>query len=84
MYVDNEAMQLIRVPKQFDLVVTANLFGDILSDATAMLTSSIGMLPSASLDANVRTADIFSEGMTKVSTSQMGNAVVIALQNGAV
>jgi 3-isopropylmalate dehydrogenase len=142
MYVDNAAMQLIRAPKQFDVMVTTNMFGDILSDAAAMLTGSIGMLPSASLDANgkgmyepihgsapdiagkgianplatilsaammlrytfnlseaadrieaavnsalnanVRTADIFSEGMNKVSTSQMGDAVVAALQNGAV
>lgn len=141
MYVDNAAMQLIRAPKQFDVMVTTNMFGDILSDAAAMLTGSIGMLPSASLDANgkgmyepihgsapdiagkgianplatilsaammlrytfnlsqaadqiekavddalnanARTADIFSEGMTKVSTSQMGDAVVAALQNGA-
>ena len=52
MYVDNAAMQLVRAPKQFDVVVTSNLFGDILSDAAAMLTGSIGMLPSASLDAN--------------------------------
>jgi 3-isopropylmalate dehydrogenase len=135
-------MQLVRAPKQFDVMVTSNLFGDVLSDAAAMLTGSIGMLPSASLDANgkgmyepihgsapdiagkgianpiatilsaammlrytfnlteaaeqieaavnsalnanVRTADIFSEGMTKVSTSQMGDAVVAALQTGAV
>jgi 3-isopropylmalate dehydrogenase len=142
MYVDNAAMQLIRAPKQFDVMVTTNMFGDILSDAAAMLTGSIGMLPSASLDANgkgmyepihgsapdiagkgianpiatilsaammlrytfnltaaaerieaavnsaldanVRTADIFSEGMTKVSTSQMGDAVVAALQTGAI
>ncbi len=52
MYVDNAAMQLVRAPRQFDVVVTGNLFGDILSDAAAMLTGSIGMLPSASLDAN--------------------------------
>jgi len=52
MYVDNAAMQLVKWPKQFDVVVTKNLFGDILSDAAAMLTGSIGMLPSASLDAN--------------------------------
>lgn len=52
MYVDNAAMQLVRAPKQFDTVVTGNLFGDILSDAAAMLTGSIGMLPSASLDVN--------------------------------
>jgi len=134
MYVDNAAMQLIREPKQFDVVVTGNMFGDILSDAAAMLTGSIGMLPSASLDKNnkgmyepchgsapdiagqgianplatilsaammlrytfgenhsaqliedavlsvlekgVRTSDIFSEGMRKVSTSEMGQAVL--------
>ncbi|GAB3052281.1 3-isopropylmalate dehydrogenase [Acinetobacter apis] len=50
MYVDNAAMQLVRAPKQFDVIVTGNLFGDILSDEAAMLTGSIGMLPSASLD----------------------------------
>jgi 3-isopropylmalate dehydrogenase len=52
MYVDNAAMQLVRAPKKFDVVVTGNMFGDILSDEAAMLTGSIGMLPSASLDAN--------------------------------
>jgi 3-isopropylmalate dehydrogenase len=52
MYVDNAAMQLVRAPKKFDVLVTGNMFGDILSDAAAMLTGSIGMLPSASLDAN--------------------------------
>src|SRR5450755_630791 len=51
MYVDNAAMQLVRAPKKFDVVVTGNMFGDILSDEAAMLTGSIGMLPSASLDA---------------------------------
>ncbi len=134
MYVDNAAMQLIRSPKQFDVVVTGNMFGDILSDAAAMLTGSIGMLPSASLDKNnkgmyepchgsapdiagqgianplatilsaammlkytfgasdsaqliedavvsvlekdLRTADIYSEGCTKVSTREMGQAVL--------
>ncbi|MDI1303200.1 MAG: 3-isopropylmalate dehydrogenase [bacterium] len=50
MYVDNAAMQLVRAPKQFDVIVTGNLFGDILSDEASMLTGSIGMLPSASLD----------------------------------
>ena len=138
MYVDNAAMQLVRAPKQFDVIVTTNMFGDILSDIAAMLTCSIGMLPSASLDANgkgmyepihgsapdiagkgianplatilsvammlrytfnqsdaakrvetavnvaldtqIRTTDIYSEGMTKVSTSEMGNAVVNALK----
>ncbi|QEP44149.1 3-isopropylmalate dehydrogenase [Ectothiorhodospiraceae bacterium BW-2] len=52
LYVDNAAMQLVRAPKQFDVMVTTNMFGDILSDCAAMLTGSIGMLPSASLDAN--------------------------------
>ncbi|SIT10199.1 3-isopropylmalate dehydrogenase [Neptunomonas antarctica] len=138
MYVDNAAMQLVRAPKQFDVIVTGNMFGDILSDAAAMLTGSIGMLPSASLDVNgkgmyepchgsapdiagqgkanplatilsaammlrysldagevadkieaavsqvldqnLRTADIMSEGMVLVSTSQMGDAVVAALK----
>ena len=54
MYVDNAAMQLVREPKQFDVVLTGNLFGDILSDTAAMLTGSIGMLPSASLNAESR------------------------------
>jgi len=137
MYVDNAAMQLVKAPKAFDVVVTGNLFGDILSDEAAMLTGSIGMLPSASLDKNnkglyepshgsapdiagkgianplatilsaammlryslgmpeqadtieaavqkvlsqgLRTADIYTEGTTKVSTKQMGDAVVAAL-----
>jgi len=137
MYVDNAAMQLVRAPKQFDVIVTSNLFGDILSDEAAMLTGSIGMLPSASLDENgkgmyepchgsatdiagqnlanplatilsvammlrytfreeaaakaiedavgqvldqgLRTADIMSEGMQKVGTVEMGQAVVAAL-----
>ncbi len=52
MYVDNAAMQLVRAPKQFDVMVTGNIFGDILSDEASMLTGSIGMLPSASLDEN--------------------------------
>lgn len=140
MYVDNAAMQLVRAPKQFDVIVTGNMFGDILSDAAAMLTGSIGMLPSASLDvqgkgmyepchgsapdiagqgianplatilsvammlrytfANAevaeqienavsqvldqgyRTTDIFTEGCKKVSTRDMGQAVVDALQRG--
>jgi 3-isopropylmalate dehydrogenase len=51
MYVDNCAMQLVRNPKQFDVIVTGNMFGDILSDEASMLSGSIGMLPSASLDA---------------------------------
>ena len=54
MLVDNAAMQLVRNPKQFDVMVAGNLFGDILSDEASMLTGSIGMLPSASLDANAK------------------------------
>ena len=139
MYVDNAAMQLVRAPKKFDVVVTGNMFGDILSDEAAMLTGSIGMLPSASLSAGnkglyepshgsapdiagkgianplatilsvgmmlrfsldqveaadrieaavkkvlsqgLRTADIYSDKTTRVSTSEMGDAVVKALQN---
>ena len=137
MYVDNAAMQLVKAPKKFDVVVTGNMFGDILSDEAAMLTGSIGMLPSASLNASnrglyepshgsapdiagkgianplatilsaammlrfslnqpaaadrieaavknvlaqgLRTADIYSAGTMKVSTVQMGDAVVKAV-----
>jgi len=137
MYVDNAAMQLVKAPKKFDVIVTGNMFGDILSDEASMLTGSIGMLPSASLNASnqglyepshgsapdiagkgianplatilsaammlrfslnqesaaqrieaavqsvlrqgLRTADIYSEGTTRVSTLDMGNAVVKAL-----
>ena len=53
MYVDNAAMQLVRTPKQFDVIVTGNMFGDILSDVASMLTGSLGMLPSASLGAKI-------------------------------
>ncbi len=138
MYVDNAAMQLVKAPKKFDVLFTGNMFGDILSDAAAMLTGSIGMLPSASLNAKgqglyepshgsapdiagkgvanplatilsaammlrfslnqeeaasrieravqsvleqgLRTPDIYSEGTTKVGTTQMGDAVVAALK----
>jgi 3-isopropylmalate dehydrogenase len=52
MYVDNAAMQLVKAPRQFDVIVTGNIFGDILSDEASMLAGSIGMLPSASLDAS--------------------------------
>ncbi|KWT90240.1 MULTISPECIES: 3-isopropylmalate dehydrogenase [unclassified Variovorax] len=137
MYVDNAAMQLVKAPKKFDVVVTGNMFGDILSDEAAMLTGSIGMLPSASLNAGnqglyepshgsapdiagkgvanplatilsaammlrfslnqaeaadriesavkhvlaqgLRTADIWSEGTTRVGTREMGDAVVAAI-----
>ena len=142
MYVDNAAMQLVRAPKKFDVIVTGNMFGDILSDEAAMLTGSIGMLPSASLNSTgkglyepshgsapdiagknlanplatilsaammlrfslnqaeaadriesavqqvlasgLRTADIWSEGTTKVGTREMGDAVVAALSGSAV
>ena len=138
MYVDNAAMQLVKAPKKFDVIVTGNMFGDILSDEAAMLTGSIGMLPSASLNdrkqglyepshgsapdiagqgvANplatilsaammlrfsldqaeaadrieravkgvlaqgLRTADIHSEGTTRVGTKEMGDAVVARLK----
>jgi len=138
MYVDNAAMQLVRAPKQFDVMVTGNMFGDILSDEASMLTGSIGMLPSASLDAGgkgmyepihgsapdiagknianplatllsvammlrytlhqaelaarveravsrvldqgYRTADIYTEGMRKTGTREMGEAVLTALK----
>ena len=141
MYVDNAAMQLVKEPKKFDVVVTGNMFGDILSDEAAMLTGSIGMLPSASLNASsqglyepsqgsapdiagknlanplatilsaammlrfsldqpaaanridaavqhvlatgLRTADIWSEGTTRVGTREMGDAVVAALASAA-
>ncbi len=138
MYVDNAAMQLVRSPKQFDVIVTTNMFGDILSDIGAQLTGSLGMLPSASLgeegspglyepvhgsapdiagkgianpiatilsvammlrysfglpeqantvenavkrvlEQSLRTADIMQEGMKKLSTREMGDAVVSAL-----
>ena len=137
MYVDNAAMQLVKAPKQFDVIVTGNIFGDILSDQASMLSGSIGMLPSASLNetgkgmyepshgsapdiagqnlANplatilslamllryslnnedaaqriesavgkvlaqgLRTSDIFEEGCTRISCSQMGDAVLAAL-----
>src|SRR5690606_7734600 len=52
LYLDQAAMQFVRAPKQFDVIVTDNLFGDILSDQASMLTGSIGMLPSASVDSN--------------------------------
>ena len=63
MYVDNAAMQLVRAPKQFDVIVTGNIFGDILSDEASMLAGSIGMLPSASLDAS-------NKGCTNRSTAR--------------
>src|SRR5215203_6134044 len=82
---DNCAMQLVRWPKQYDVVVCDNLFGDILSDVAAMLTGSLGMLPSASLGAEdpatgERTKDIAGPGTNAVGTSEMGDAVLRELQ----
>ena len=74
MYADNAAMQLVRAPKQFDVIVTDNLFGDLLSDAAAMLTGSLGMLPSASLGA---------EGVPGVYEPVHGSAPDIAGQGKA-
>jgi 3-isopropylmalate dehydrogenase len=73
MYVDNAAMQLLRDPKQFDVIVTGNMFGDILSDEASMLTGSIGMLPSASLD----------EGGKGLYEPSLGSAPDIAGKNAA-
>ena len=73
MYVDNAAMQLVRAPKQFDVILTGNMFGDILSDEASMLTGSIGMLPSASLNAKqqgpVRTDPRLRAGHRRQATS---------------
>ena len=69
---DNCAMQLVRAPKQFDVIVTDNLFGDILSDAAAMLTGSLGMLPSAALDGGARTRDLGGN----LGTVEMGDTVL--------
>src|SRR5207237_6449661 len=66
MYVDNAAMQLVKAPKKFDVIVTGNMFGDILSDEAAMLTGSIGMLPSASLDASNKGLEESSHGIDPV------------------
>ena len=70
MYVDNAAMQLVRNPKQFDVIVTGNLFGDILSDEASMLAGSIGMLPSASLDASARVSTSRSTARRPTSPGQ--------------
>ena len=94
MYADNRAMQLVRNPLQFDVIVTDNLFGDLLSDCAAMLTGSLGMLPSASLGAldpksgkrhalyepvHGSAPDIAGKGKTPVSTKEMGQAVLAEL-----
>ena len=95
MYVDNAAMQLVRAPKQFDVIVTGNLFGDILSDEAAMLTGSIGMLPSASLDENRKglyepchgsAPDIAGQGLANPLATIMSLAMLMrySLQRGDV
>lgn len=71
MYVDNAAMQLLRDPKQFDVIVTGNMFGDILSDEASMLTGSIGMLPSASLDERGKGSTSRSTGPRPTSRARM-------------
>ena len=76
MYVDNAAMQLVRAPKQFDVMVTTNMFGDILSDCASMLTGSIGMLPSASLDINGK------NGNTQNSKAGLGGRAQWYAENG--
>ena len=86
MYVDNAAMQLVRAPKQFDVIVTGNMFGDILSDAAAMLTGSIGMLPSASLDTQGKglyepvhgsAPDITSQGLANPLATILSTAMLL-------
>ena len=72
MYVDNAAMQLVKAPKKFDVIVTGNMFGDILSDEAAMLTGSIGMLPSASLDAT-RQGPVRAEPRQRAGHRRQGN-----------
>jgi len=75
MYVDNCAMQLIRNPKQFDVIVTTNLFGDILSDEAAMLTGSIGMLPSASIGAEVGMFEPIHGSAPDIAGKDMANPI---------
>ncbi len=86
MYVDNAAKQLVRAPKQFDVIVTGNMFGDILSDAAAMLTGSIGMLPSASLDTQGKglyepvhgsAPDITSQGLANPLATILSTAMLL-------
>ena len=79
MYVDNAAMQLVKAPKAFDVVVTGNMFGDILSDEAAMLTGSIGMLPSASLGAGKRGLYEPSHGSAPTSPAGIANPLATIL-----
>ena len=92
MYVDNAAMQLVRAPKQFDVIVTSNMFGDILSDLASMLTGSIGMLPSASLDASGKglyepihgaAPDIAGQGIANPLATILSTAMMLRYSLGA-
>jgi len=82
MYVDNAAMQLIRAPKQFDTIVTGNIFGDILSDAAAMLTGSIGMLPSASLGGKYALYEPIHGSAPDIAGKDMANPLATILSVG--
>ena len=92
MYVDNAAMQLVRDPRQFDVIVTSNMFGDILSDLASMLTGSIGMLPSASLDASGKglyepihgaAPDISGQGVANPLATILSAAMMLRFSLGA-
>ena len=86
MLVDNAAMQLIRSPRQFDVMVTGNMFGDILSDEASMLTGSIGMLPSASLDEEqgpVRADTRFGSGPRRQGRSQSAGDDIVGGDDAA-
>ena len=82
MYADNAAMQLIRDPKQFDTMVTTNMFGDILSDAAAMMTGSIGMLPSASLGGNIGLYEPVHGSAPDIAGQNLANPLAMILSTG--
>jgi 3-isopropylmalate dehydrogenase len=79
MFVDNAAMQLVRNPKQFDVIVTTNLFGDILTDEASMVTGSIGMLPSASLGGNVGLFEPIHGSAPDIAGKGMANPLAMIL-----
>ena len=82
MYADNAAMQLIRDPKQFDTMVTTNMFGDILSDAAAMMTGSIGMLPSASLGGKIGLYEPVHGSAPDIAGKDLANPLAMILSIG--
>ena len=82
MYADNAAMQLIRDPKQFDTMVTTNMFGDILSDAAAMMTGSIGMLPSASLGGRIGLYEPVHGSAPDIAGQDLANPLAMILSTG--